>query len=96
MKLSKSEVEHVAKLARLELSAEEADRLTTHLNGIMAHFEKLQQLDTEGVAPTSHVIPMQNVFREDVTGPCLTTEEALANAPESSDGYFVVPQIVEV
>jgi len=96
MKLSKAEVEHAAKLARLELSAEETESLTGHLNGIMAHFEKLQQLDTEGVAPTSHSIPMKNVFREDVAGPCLTTEEALANAPESSDGYFIVPQVVEV
>jgi aspartyl-tRNA(Asn)/glutamyl-tRNA(Gln) amidotransferase subunit C len=96
MKLTKAEVEHAAKLARLELSAGEAESLTEHLNGIMSHFEKLQQLDTEGVAPTSHSIPMQNVFREDVAGPCLTTEEALANAPESSDGYFVVPQVVEV
>ena len=95
MKLSKAEVEHVAWLARLELSDEEKERLTGHLNEIMVHFEKLQQLDTTEVEPTSHSIPVQNVFRDDKIGPCLSVEEALSNAPEVRDGYFVVPQVVE-
>ena len=96
MKLSKDEVEHVALLARLELSGEEKDRLTGHLNRILAHFEKLQELDTSQVAPTSHSIPMQDVFREDVAGECLPVEEVVANAPESRDDCFVVPQVVEM
>lgn len=96
MKLSKAEVEHVAMLARLELTGDEKDSLTVHLNEIMAHFEKLQQLDTENVEPTSHSIPVQNVFREDIAGPSLQAETAVANAPESADDYFVVPQVVEM
>ena len=96
MKLSKQEVEHVAWLARLELADEEKERLTSQLNDLMVHFEKLQQLDTTEVEPTSHSIPVSNVFREDKVGPCLTVEEAVSNAPEERDGYFVVPQVVEI
>ena len=96
MKLSKEEVEHVALLARLELTDEEKERLTEHLNKIMVHFEKLQELDTTEVEPTSHSIPVQNVFREDVAGECLTSEEAISNAPEGRDDYFIVPQVVEM
>lgn len=95
MKLSKDEVEKVAWLARLELSEEEKERLTGHLNGIMGHFEELQRLDTSGVDPTSHSIPMSNVFREDAAGPSFTQEEAVSNAPDTRDFYFVVPQVVE-
>ena len=96
MKLSKAEVEHVAWLARLELSDEEKDRLTGHLNQILLHFGKLQELDTSEVEPTSHSIPIQNVFREDVVGACLSVEDAISNAPEARDDYFVVPQVVEM
>lgn len=96
MRLSKQEVEHVAWLARLELSEQENDRLTGHLNQIMAHFEDLQKLDTSDVEPTSHSIPMKNVFREDKVGPSFTQEEAVSNAPEEKDFYFVVPQVVEM
>ena len=96
MKLSKAEVEHVAWLARLELSAEEKERLTGHLNHIMVHFEKLQELDTSSVEPTSHSIPVENVFRNDKIGPCMPVEDVLANAPEARDDQFVVPQVVDV
>ncbi|MHB0997800.1 MAG: Asp-tRNA(Asn)/Glu-tRNA(Gln) amidotransferase subunit GatC [Armatimonadota bacterium] len=95
MKLSKAEVEHVAWLARLDLAEEEKNRLTNQLNQIMVHFENLQQLDTDQVEPTSHSIPVVNVFREDIAGPSFTVEEALSNAPEARDDYFVVPQVVE-
>jgi aspartyl-tRNA(Asn)/glutamyl-tRNA(Gln) amidotransferase subunit C len=96
VKLSKAEVEHVAWLARLDLSEEEKERLAGHLNQILVHFEELQQLDTSSVEPTSHSIPVHNVFREDVVGPCLDVEDAVANAPEARDDYFVVPQVVEM
>jgi aspartyl-tRNA(Asn)/glutamyl-tRNA(Gln) amidotransferase subunit C len=95
VRLTKNEVEHVAWLARLELSEQEKDRLTGHLNQIMEHFEALQQLDTADVEPTSHSIPMSNVFREDKAGPSFTQDEAVSNAPDSRDFYFVVPQVVE-
>ena len=96
MRLSKEEIEHVALLARLQLSEEEKERLTGHLNQIMVHFEKLQELDTSEVEPTSHSIPVENVFREDVAGPCLPVEDVIANAPEARDDQFVVPQVVEI
>jgi len=96
MKLSKEEIEHVALLARLQLSEEEKERLTGHLNQIMVHFEKLQELDTSEVEPTSHSIPVENVLREDVAGPSLPVEDVIANAPEARDDQFVVPQVVEV
>lgn len=96
MKLTKAEVEHVSLLARLELTEEEKLRMTDRLNEIMVHFEKMQELDTEEVIPTSHSIPVLNVFREDEVGTSLTAEEATAAAPEVCDDYFVVPQVVEI
>lgn len=96
MKLSKEEVEHVAWLARLELTDEESERMAGQLNQLMVHFEKLQELDTTEIAPTSHSIPMENVFREDAAGPSLPVEAAVSNAPEANDNYFVVPQIVDI
>ncbi|MCL6629609.1 MAG: Asp-tRNA(Asn)/Glu-tRNA(Gln) amidotransferase subunit GatC [Armatimonadetes bacterium] len=96
MKLSKKEVEHVAWLARLELTEEEKEQLTFHLNQLMVHFEKLRELDTADIEPTSHSIPVQNVFRDDIARDSLLIEEALSNAPEAEDGYFVVPQVVEM
>lgn len=96
MKLSREDVEHTALLARLELSEHEVEQLTDRLNQIMLHFEKLQQLDTDGVVPMSHSIPVENVFREDVARPSLSPEAAVLNAPEQRDDYFVVPQVVEV
>lgn len=95
MRLTREEVEHVALLARLELTAEEKEQQTEHLNQILAAFEELQRLNTEGVEPTSHAIPMGNVFRPDEPRPPLRREEALANAPEEEDGFFRVPRIVD-
>jgi aspartyl-tRNA(Asn)/glutamyl-tRNA(Gln) amidotransferase subunit C len=96
MKLTKSDVEHVAWLARLELNENEVQRLTDRMNQIMLHFEKLQGLETEGVAPTSHSIPVQNIFRDDVAESGLSTEDAVSNAPSRKDDYFVVPQVVQI
>jgi aspartyl-tRNA(Asn)/glutamyl-tRNA(Gln) amidotransferase subunit C len=95
-KLTLQQVEHVALLARLELTAEEKTKLTEDLNVILEHFERLQELDTTDVEPTSHAIPMQNVFRADEVRPSLPREVILAEAPDAREGYFVVPRIVEV
>src|ERR1041385_6576584 len=95
-KLTLPEVEHVALLARLELTAEEKTKLTEDLNVILQHFERLQELDTTDVEPTSHAIPMQNVFRSDEVRPSLPRELLLAEAPDAREEYFVVPRVVEV
>ena len=94
--LTPEQVDHVALLARLELTPEETRRLTRDLNTILHHFERLQELETEGVPPTSHPIPMQNVFREDEVRPSLPRDVILAEAPDARDGFFVVPRIVDV
>lgn len=93
--LTIEQVSRVAFLARLELSGAETLRLTTELNGILGQFERLQELDTNGIPPTSHSLPLQNVFRDDQIRPSLSREAATANAPEKRDGNFIVPQIME-
>ena len=93
--LTIEQVSRVAFLARLELSGAETLRLTTELNGILGQFERLQELNTDGIAPTSHSLPLQNVFRDDQIRPSLSREAATANAPEKRDGNFIVPQIME-
>ena len=95
MHLSKEDIEQIALLARLELTDQEIGKLTVHINQIMDYFAELEKLDTSSVEPTSHVIPIENVFREDRVRPSLTVEEVTANAPEKQDGCFVVPRIVE-
>jgi aspartyl-tRNA(Asn)/glutamyl-tRNA(Gln) amidotransferase subunit C len=95
MKITLREVEHVARLARLALAEEEKEQMRSQLDRILAYMEKLNQLDTTGVEPTSHVIPMTNVFREDALTPSLSREEALANAPDRQEGFFRVPRIIE-
>jgi aspartyl-tRNA(Asn)/glutamyl-tRNA(Gln) amidotransferase subunit C len=95
MTLTLEDVRKVALLARLELDEAELARQTKHLNNLMDQFKVLESLDVEGVEPTSHSIPMFNVFREDVAKPSLSREEVLANAPEARDGCFVVPRIVD-
>ena len=93
--LTIDQVGRVAFLARLELSETETLRLTTELNGILGQFERLQELNTNGISPTSHSLPLQNVFRDDEIRPSLSREAATANAPEKRDGNFIVPQIME-
>lgn len=95
MKISREEVLHVAKLARLELSSEEIERLTDQLSNILTYVEKLNQLDTKQVEPTSHVLSISNVFREDRARPPLPVEKALENAPDSEGTFFRVPKIIE-
>ncbi len=95
MTLTIKEVEHVANLARLDLAEGEAEALTGQLGAILSYVEKLKQLNTDGVEPTSHAIPVSNVFREDNIIQPLGQERALANAPDKADGCFKVPKVVE-
>jgi aspartyl-tRNA(Asn)/glutamyl-tRNA(Gln) amidotransferase subunit C len=93
--LSREEVIHVARLARLHLSDEELERMREQLDAILAYIDKLRELDVEGVEPTSHAVPLINVMRDDAVVPCLSQEEALANAPDRADAFFRVPRIIE-
>ena len=93
--LSREEVEHVARLARLVLTDDERTRYTGQLNEILAYVEKLKELDVDGVVPTAHAIPLENVFRPDRVHPSFEREDMLANAPERSEGFFKVPRILE-
>lgn len=92
--ISARDVEHVALLARLELTAGEKELYTRQLNDILRYAELLNQLDTEGVLPTAHVLPLHNVFRDDEEGFQLPTKEVLANAPQREGAFFKVPKIV--
>jgi aspartyl-tRNA(Asn)/glutamyl-tRNA(Gln) amidotransferase subunit C len=95
VEITKQEVEKVAKLARLELTDIEKAAFAKQLSQILTHVETLKQYDTTGVEPTATVLGQVNVFRPDVARPSLPVERAVANAPESADGFFVVPKIIE-
>ena len=94
-KITLKEVEHVARLARLDLSDAEKERMRSQLDAILTYIDKLRQLNTDNVEPTSHAIPMVNVMREDAVRPCFPTEEMLANAPEREGDFVRVPRIIE-
>jgi len=94
MKISKEQVEHVAKLARLEITDAEKDAFSQQLSAILSYVEQLNTVDTTGVEPTATVVQQANVFREDSLRPSLSVDKALSNAPESQDGYFIVPKII--
>jgi aspartyl-tRNA(Asn)/glutamyl-tRNA(Gln) amidotransferase subunit C len=93
--IERSDVEHVAKLARLALSEEELELFRAQLSRILDHAARVTALDTEGIEPTSHAISLVNVFRSDETVPPLTQDEALSNAPLAEDGFFRVPRILD-
>jgi aspartyl-tRNA(Asn)/glutamyl-tRNA(Gln) amidotransferase subunit C len=95
MKITKEEVLHVAKLARLELSKEAIVTFAGQIDKILAHVDSLQKVDTRGVVPTSHAISLTNAFREDEVRAPLERDLSLANAPEKEDGSFIVPKIIE-
>ena len=92
--LSRSDVEHVAHLARLGLTDDELARLEGQLNHILDQYAILTTLDTEHIAPTAQTIELANILREDAVTPSLSADEALANAPERSGDHFVVPAIL--
>lgn len=94
MKLLKKEVEHVAHLARLTLSDQELELMTGQLDTILSYVDKLGELDTEGVQPTSHIFSISNAFRDDVVRASLSQEEALENSPQSNGETFLVPRII--
>jgi aspartyl-tRNA(Asn)/glutamyl-tRNA(Gln) amidotransferase subunit C len=89
--IDRDQVLHVARLARLRLTDEELERMPGELSKILDHVEKMDELDLEGVEPTSHVVDIVNVLREDVPRPCLPRERALAGAPDVAAGGFRVP-----
>lgn len=93
--ITKTEVEHVANLARLTLTEKETEQFTDQLNRILQMAEKLNELDTTGIEPTSHVLPMANVMREDEVRPSLPLEKVLLNAPDQKDGLVRVPAVFE-
>ncbi|MBC8017721.1 MAG: Asp-tRNA(Asn)/Glu-tRNA(Gln) amidotransferase subunit GatC [Verrucomicrobia bacterium] len=95
MNISIADVEHVARLARLEFSEEEKKLFAGQMAAIFGYVEKLKELNTEGILPTSHAVPMENAFREDVALPAFSTETALANAPDRVESFFRVPKVIE-
>jgi aspartyl-tRNA(Asn)/glutamyl-tRNA(Gln) amidotransferase subunit C len=93
--IDRKDVEHVARLTRLALTEPELERMREELNSILAHLDTLRAVPTGGVEPTSHAVDVVNVMREDETGPCLSQDAALANAPDRSGEFFRVPRIIE-
>ena len=89
------EIDHVALLARLELTDEEKKLFSKQVGSIIEYVDKLNELDIGDVEPTAHVLPIKNVFREDELRDSLPREEALQNAPRKSDGFYRVPKIIE-
>jgi aspartyl-tRNA(Asn)/glutamyl-tRNA(Gln) amidotransferase subunit C len=89
--IDREQVLHVARLARLQLSDEEVDRMAGEMSTILEHVETMNELDLEGVDPTSHVVELQNVLRDDVPRDCLPRERALEQAPDVAAGGFRVP-----
>lgn len=94
MKITKDEVLYVADLARLDLDDEMIDKFSSQIGTILDYVDKLNEVDTEGIKPTSHAISLTNAFREDEQIDHLERDKALANAPEKEDGNFVVPKVV--
>ncbi len=95
MAISPKDVETLARLARIQLSDEELRKFSGQLDEILSYVEKLKAAKTEGIPPTSHVLPLSNVFREDKLQPSLPTEEALGNAPSREGPFFKVPKIID-
>ena len=95
MKLSREEVLHIARLARLGLTEDEIDRMREQLSNILENFEVLQQVDTSGVPPTAQSVTLQNVVRDDEVAPSLPADDVLANAPCKEDGFFRVRAVLE-
>ncbi|HAS10789.1 MAG TPA: Asp-tRNA(Asn)/Glu-tRNA(Gln) amidotransferase GatCAB subunit C [Acidimicrobiaceae bacterium] len=92
--ISRDDVAHVARLARLTLTDDELDTFTSQLASILDHAADVEALDLDDVAPTSHPYPLENVVRPDEVRPCLDRDEVLAEAPSAEDGMFRVPPVL--
>lgn len=95
MALSREDVLHIARLARIALDEAEVERFRAQLSGILEHFQALAAVDTEGVEPTAHPLPLANVMRSDEVQPSLPRDEVLANAPVAEEGYLRVRAVLE-
>ena len=95
MKITREQVEHVANLARLNLTEEEKEQMTKDMEAIIGFADQINSLDIADVKPTDHVIPINNVFRDDVVAPSMDREKLLSNAPNQDNGCFSVPKVVE-
>lgn len=95
MKITVADVEYVARLARLELSKDETDLFAGQMDAILGYVEKLNELDTATIRPTSHAVPVENAFREDVVLPSIGVGKALANAPDRAESFYRVPKVIE-
>ncbi|WP_022851282.1 Asp-tRNA(Asn)/Glu-tRNA(Gln) amidotransferase subunit GatC [Limisalsivibrio acetivorans] len=95
MSITDSDVLHIANLARLELKEGEVKKFAVELNSILGYIHKLEELDVTGIEPTSHVLELSSVMREDVAKPSLGTDNALGNAPDAEQGHYKVPRVIE-
>jgi aspartyl-tRNA(Asn)/glutamyl-tRNA(Gln) amidotransferase subunit C len=95
MEMTVTDVEYVARLARLELTHAEKELFAGQMGAVLGYVEKLKELDTDGVMPTSHAVPMENSFREDISSSPIGLEKALANAPDRAGSFFAVPKVIE-
>ena len=95
MAITKETVKYVAHLARIELKPEELEKLSGQLQDIINFIDKLKKLDVNNISPTSHILPLENVFREDTSRESLPVDKVLMNAPQKKDNFFVVPKVIE-
>ena len=93
--ISKNDVKYIASLSRIYLQEPDVERLTSDLENILGYVDKLKELDVKDVKPTSHVLMLKNIYREDNIQPSLTQQEALKIAPAQHNGFFKVPKIIE-
>lgn len=94
MKISRAEVEHVAQLARLHLTEEELQKMTEQLDTILSYVQKLEELNTEGLPPTTHALAVSNAFRQDEVRASLSQQESLACSPQHTEELFQVPRVI--
>ena len=95
MAIDRETIQYVAHLARINLDAEQLERLSGQLKSILSFIDKLNKLDTKETLPTSHILPINNVLREDAPRESLPIEKTLANAPKKEQNFFVVPKVIE-
>lgn len=95
MTITSENVRHVARLARITLTDEQIAVFCRQLNDIVEYIEKLNEIDTSNIEPTSHVAPLNNIFREDLIIPSQQRQEMLKNAPDSNGRFYIVPKIIE-